>query len=178
MTQLLEIPVFFGLSIEVYFILLLISIPTYFFWRWVFRKRIIDKTKRNITALVSTIILTPVIYLGFIGIFIFLISREPSSNFDKSKWLTDREGRFAMGNDIVKSKILIGKDTNQVKQLLGQPTWQDSLNTSWTYDMGMGGGGLGFLFHNLSVQFWQSKSCEGGPHSNKRLEAQTANIGG
>lgn len=110
MTHLLEIPVLFGLSIEVYFILLLISIPTYFFWRWVFRKRIVDKTKRNITSLVSTIILTPVIYLGLIGIFIYLISREPSSDFDKSKWLTDREGRFAMGDDIVKSKILIGKD--------------------------------------------------------------------
>ena len=62
-----------------------------------------------------------------------------------------------MGDDIVKKNILIGKDTNQVKQLLGQPTWQDSLNTSWTYDMGMGGGGLGFLFHNLSVQFDKAK---------------------
>jgi hypothetical protein len=157
MTHLLEIPVFFGLSIEVYFILLLISIPTYFFWRWAFKKRIADKSKRNISALVSTIILTPIIYLGFIGIFIYLISREPSSDFHKSKWLTDREGRFAMGDDIVKSKILLGKDTNQVKQLLGQPTWQDSLNISWTYDMGMGGGGLGFLFHNLSVQFDKAK---------------------
>ena len=157
MTHLLEIPVFFRMGIEVYFILLLISIPTYFFWRWVFRKRIVDKTKRNITSLVSTIILTPVIYLGLIGILIYLISREPSSDFDKSKWLADREGRFAMGDDIVKKNILIGKDTNQVKQLLGQPTWQDSLNTSWTYDMGMGGGGLGFLFHNLSVQFDKAK---------------------
>ena len=157
MTHLLEIPVFFRMGIEVSFILLLISIPTYFFWRWVFRKRIVDKTKRNITSLVSTIILTPVIYLGLIGILIYLISREPSSDFDKSKWLTDREGRFAMGDDIVKKNILMGKDTNQVKQLLGQPTWQDSLNTSWTYDMGMGGGGLGFLFHNLSVQFDKAK---------------------
>lgn len=155
--HLLEIPVFFGLSIEVYFILLLISIPTYIFWRWAFKKRISDKTKRNISALVSTIILTPIIYVGLIGIFIYYITREPSSDFDQSKWLTDREGRFAMGDDIVKSKILLGKDTNQVKQLLGQPTWQDSLNVSWTYDMGNGGGGLGFLFHNLSVQFDKAK---------------------
>jgi hypothetical protein len=162
MMNLLEIPAFFGLSIEVYFILLCISIPTYFFWRWVFRKRIADKSKRNISALVSTIILTPLIYLGLIVIFIYLISREPSSDFDKSKWLTDREGRFAMGDDIVKSKILIGKDTNQVKQLLGQPTWQDSSNTTWTYDMGNGGGGLGFLFHNLSIQFEKAKAVKVG----------------
>jgi len=61
-----------------------------------------------------------------------------------------------MGDDIVKSKILLGKDTNQVKQLLGQPTWQDSLNVSWTYDMGFGGG-FGFLFHNLSINFDKNK---------------------
>lgn len=157
MTHLLEIPIFFGLSIEVYIILLLISIPTYFFWRSVFKKRITDKKKRIISALVSTIVLTPIIYVGLIGIFIYYITREPSSDFDKSKWLTDREGRFAMGDEIVKSKILLGKDTNQVKQLLGQPTWQDSLNVTWTYDMGNGGGGLGFLFHNLSVQFDKAK---------------------
>ena len=122
MMHLLEISVFFGLSIEVYFILLLISIPTYFFWRWAFKKRITDNSKRNVLALISTFILTPIIYLGFIWILIYLISREPSSDFDKSKWLADREGRFAMGDDIVKSKILLGKDTNQVKQLLGQPS--------------------------------------------------------
>jgi hypothetical protein len=157
MTNNLQIPIFFGLSIEVYFILLLISFPTYFFLHWVFRKRLDDKTKRNIVALVSTIILTPIIYLGLIGIFIYFISREPSSDFVKSKWLTDREGRFEMGDDIVKSKILIGKDTNQVKELLGRATFQDSLNVLWTYDMGCGGGGLGFLFHNLSVQFDKGK---------------------
>ena len=105
----------------------------------------------------STVVLTPIIYVGLIGIFIYFITREPSSDFDKSKWLTDKGGRFSMGDDIVKSKILLGKDTNQVKQLLGQPTWQDSLNTSWTYDMGNGGGGLGFLFHNLSVHFDREK---------------------
>lgn len=157
MTHLFEIAIFFGLSIEVYFILLLISIPTYFFWHWAFKKRIADKSKRNVLALVFTFILTPIIYLGFIWILIYLISREPSSDFDKSKWLADREGRFAMVDDIVKSKILLGKDTNQIKQLLGQPTWQDSLNISWTYDMGMGGGGLGFLFHSLAVQFDKAK---------------------
>ena len=61
-----------------------------------------------------------------------------------------------MGDDIVKSKILLGKDTNQVKQLLGKPTWQDSINISWTYDMGFGGG-FGFLFHNLEINFDKNK---------------------
>jgi hypothetical protein len=157
MKQLLDIPVFSGLSIKVYFILLFISISTFFFWRWLFRKYIVDKSKQKIATWTSTIILTPIIYVGLIAIFIFLITREPSSDFDKSKWLTDKEGRFEMGDDNIKSKMLIGKDTNQIKELLGQPTWQDSLNVQWSYDMGMGGGGLGFLFHNLTVRFDKNK---------------------
>jgi hypothetical protein len=47
--------------------------------------------------------------------------------------------------------MLIGKDTNQVKQILGEPAWRDETDKKWTYDMGCGGGGLGFLFHNLDL---------------------------
>lgn len=58
-----------------------------------------------------------------------------------------------MANSIIDSKILIRKDTNQVKQILGKPTLQNDFTKEWIYDMGMGGGGLGFLFHNLIFKF-------------------------
>jgi hypothetical protein len=156
MIKILHIPVLFGLSIEVYFLLFCIAIPTYFFWKWLFRRYNFDITKRNMAAWASTLILTPIIYVGFIVTFMFLVTREPSIAFDKSKWLEGKEGRFEMGDDIVKSNIVIGKDTNQVKQLLGQPTWQDTSNLHWTYNMGFGGG-FGFLLHNLSVSFDKNK---------------------
>jgi hypothetical protein len=57
-----------------------------------------------------------------------------------------------MAGNIIKSKILIGKDTSQVKQMLGEPTWTNARTQNWTYDMGTGGGGLGFLFHNLDLK--------------------------
>ena len=56
-----------------------------------------------------------------------------------------------MADDIIKSKMLIGKDTNQVKQIIGEPPWRDETAKKWTYNMGCGGGGLGFLFHNLDL---------------------------
>jgi len=147
----LYIPVIFGLSIEVYFILFFIFISTLFFWKWIMKKYIkVDKT-RKIATWLATLIVTPFIYFGLIILFIFLMSYTPSKNFDKTKWLTDKEERYQMVDDIIESKMLIGKDTNQVKQILGEPPWRDETAKKWTYDMGCGGGGLGFLFHNLDL---------------------------
>ncbi len=68
----------------------------------------------------------------------------PSKNFNKSQWLTDKEGRFQMASAIIESKMLIDKDTIQIKQILGEPTWGGDTTHVWTYDMGFGGGGYVF----------------------------------
>jgi nicotinic acid mononucleotide adenylyltransferase len=47
----------------------------------------------------------------------------PRKDFDQTKWQTDKKDRFQMANDIIKTNMLVGKDTNQVKQILGIPTW-------------------------------------------------------
>ena len=57
-----------------------------------------------------------------------------------------------MAGNIIKSKMLIDKDTSQVKQILGEPTSTNASTQVWTYDMGIGGGGLGFLFHYLYLK--------------------------
>jgi hypothetical protein len=66
-------------------------------------------------------------------------------------WLTGHNDRFKMADDIVSSKILIGKEANQILEILGKPTSGGS--KTWVYPMGMGGGGLGFMFHDLVVNF-------------------------
>ena len=149
---LLDIPVFFGLSIEVYFILLIIAIPTFFFWKWVLKKFIkVDRT-RKIATWTATLIGTLIIYVGLIMLFMFGMTYTPSKDFDKPEWILDKEGRFQMAGDIINSKMLIDKDTIQVKQILGDPTWGMDTTHVWTYDMGFGGGGLGFLFHHLNLK--------------------------
>ena len=62
-----------------------------------------------------------------------------------------------MALDLIDSKLLMGKDTNQVKQLLGDPTFGMNNENSYIYDMGFGGGGLGFMFHHLIVKFESNK---------------------
>jgi len=153
----LDIPVIFGLSIDVYFILLIIAIPTFLFWRWLLKKYITVDRTRKIATWSATIIGTPIIYVGLIMLFMLGMSYTPSRDFDKSQWLTDREGRFQMAGDIVSSKMLISKDTTEVKQILGDPTWRQPTIATWTYDIGMGGGGLGFMFHNLVIKFDKGK---------------------
>ncbi len=153
---LLDIPELFGLSIEVYIICLLIAVTIFFFCRWVLKKFIkIEKTKQVVTWTV-TLVATPIIYLGLIQLLMFAFTYTPSRDFDKSEWLTDKEGRFQMAGDIIKSDMLIGKDTSQVKQLLGDPTWGMN-NSSFVYDMGFGSGGLGFMFHHLIIKFDSNK---------------------
>ena len=157
MQHLLDIPVFFGVSIEVYFILLIIAVPTFFISRWVLKKFIkIDKIRRIFTW-VTTIILTPIIYIGLISLFIFWMAYTPSKDFDKSQWFADRESRFEMADDIIKTEMLIGKDTNQVKQILGDPNLCGDTTLIWTYDMGTGGGVIGFMDHTLQIQFKNNK---------------------
>ncbi len=158
MTDFSKIHTFFKPNTDVWLIFSCVAVPIFFFMRWIFRKFIFGAVKQKIATWVATIVLTPLIYFGLIYAFLFFISREPSSDFDKSKWLAgDKERRFEMADDIVDSKILIGKDTNQVKELLGKATSQDSSNQRWTYFVGTGGGGFGFLFHELSINFDKNK---------------------
>jgi len=148
---LLEIPMIFGLSIEVYFILFIIAIPTFYFWRWLLKKYIKVVRIRKITTWFATLIGTPIIYVVLIMLFMFVLTYTPSKDFNKLQWSTNIEGRFQMADDIISSKMLINKDTNQVKQILGKPSWTSAKTKVWSYDMGLGGGGLGFLFHNLNL---------------------------
>jgi uncharacterized protein HemY len=48
MHKLLNTPVIFGSSLEVYAIMIVIAIPTFFFWRWVLKKYIKDYKRRTI----------------------------------------------------------------------------------------------------------------------------------
>ena len=157
MTKQIFLTVFFGPNLEVCLILFCISVPTYFIWKFIYKKYIPEIRKQKKSIWISTIISTPIIYLGLIFIFIYVIFYEPTIDFNKSQWLSKKEVRFKMADGIVKSKMLIAKDISQVKELLGQPTLQDSMNLYWNYDMGMATGGLGFVFHNLSINFENGK---------------------
>jgi len=157
MFYLLDIPAFFNYSLEAYSIILVIAIPTFLFWRWLLKKFIKDRSRRIIFAWFFTILLSPVIYSGLIVLFIIYLTHEPSRDFDTVKWLSDRKNRYEMADDLVARKLLIDQDSILVKNIIGEPSWRDPARAYWSYDMGMGGGGLGFMFHDLRIQFKNDK---------------------
>lgn len=153
MMTLIYIPELFGISIAGYFIMLVIAIPIFFFWRWLLKKIIKADRIRIIATWLTTLILTPLIYVALIGLFFSILIHEPSKDFDKSQWFADKEERYQMADDIINNKMLNGKDTTQLKQIIGDPTSRGDSTQKWTYDLGMGGGGLGFMFHYLIISF-------------------------
>lgn len=160
---LLGIPVLLGYSIEVYLIQIAIAFPLFFFWKQILENKLQANSSRRIITWTATIISTPIIYGGFIWLFIYCITYSPTKRFNKTSWLTHKSIRYEMAGDLINSKQLIGLDTIEVKEVLGVPTSINLIDSSgnhirnWSYDMGSGGGGLGFLFHNLLIKFENEK---------------------
>jgi len=109
------------MSIEVPFIILILAIPTYFLSKWILKKLNFGNDKnRKFIALIPTIFLSPIIYIGLIYLWIFSVSYYPSNDFDKQVWEINIEERYKMSEDIIESKILIGKTKEEITELLGQ----------------------------------------------------------
>jgi hypothetical protein len=152
----LRLPVFFGLSFEVYIICFIISIAAFFLLKWGLKRFIKAGKTRAFVAATGALVVTPFCYFALVSLFILFISFTPSRNFDSAKWRDNREDRFQMADDIIKSNLLIGKDTSQVKQILGEPL-RGVYKDSYFYDMGYGVAGIGFLFHGLVIKFQRNK---------------------
>jgi hypothetical protein len=131
---LLYMPSFYGISIEVYFIVLLLAIPFFFAWRWLFRKILRSESVVAITAVLATVASAPIAYIVGVGIFFSLLLYHPNDEFDKERWHTDKEKRYELSEDIIKSELLIGKSKAEVKQLLGDD--YDGTEDDWHYYLG------------------------------------------
>jgi hypothetical protein len=59
---------------------------------------------------------------------------HPNDEFDKARWHTDKEKRYELSEDIIKSELLIGKSKAEVKQLLGDD--YDGTEDDWHYYLG------------------------------------------
>ncbi|MEZ0608882.1 hypothetical protein ACAW74_10225 [Fibrella sp. WM1] len=156
MTTLLYLPSFFGLSIEVYLILLLLGIPTFFVWRWLLNKFIKADKLRHITIWVATIVSTPLLYIGLVMLWLFSLSYHPTYDFDKEKWFTNKDKRYELSEDIIERKLLIGKTKSEVRQLLGNAGNANESN-HWVYQLGMKPGLANIDPDVLEVEFSNGK---------------------
>jgi len=145
------------MSPEVPAIILLIAIPTYFASRWVLKKQNIgDKQSRKLIAIVPAVLLSPVIYVGIIMIWLFAISYYPKQEFDKAKWEKNTEERYRMSQDIINSKMLIGKSEEEVILILGEDYSRFNENEI-IYELGHVPGLLNIDPDYLSIHFENGK---------------------
>ena len=163
MNTLLFIPELFGVSIEVYFILLLLGASTFFFWRWLFKKYVkVDRT-RKIATWSATILLTPMIYIGITMLWVFSINYYPSHAFDRQKWFADKEKRYELSKDIIETKMLIGKTKDEVRLILGDDGGTDEQDY-WSYYLGFRPQLFGIDPDVLDIEFKHGKVIKVGQH--------------
>jgi hypothetical protein len=109
------------MSPEVPIIILVLAIPIYFLCKWGLNKWGIGNPKnRKLTAIIPTIILSPIAYVGIIVIWIMTASYYPTQKFNKAEWDNNIEERYTMSTNIIRSEMLIGKTKEEVIELLGK----------------------------------------------------------
>lgn len=139
-------------NIGIIFIFCLIAyLVTYYFIK---RKNPKYKNK-TLVSIIAAGILGPILYLVVIVVFFSILFYEPKYNFDKTKWEKYKTKRYRMVESLIDQKLLHSKDSLKVKELLGNPDFRN--NDLWTYDVGHGGGGLGFMWHHLNITFLENE---------------------
>ena len=99
------------------------------------KKFITTDKSRKVATWTATVFSTPLFYVAIVLLWILSISYYPSHDFDKQKWHNDIEKRYELSEDLMNSKILIGKTKDEIKQLLGED-FQEWSADSWSYYLG------------------------------------------
>lgn len=162
MTQLTISTIVSGSSI-VLFILLVFGAPTFFIWHWLLKKSIKAEKKRKIATWTATLITTPIICIGIIMLLFSGISYHPTHDFDKEKWFADKETRYELSEDIIESKMLIGKTKSEVRQILGDENHSDQ-SDYWGYYLGFRPGLFNIDPDVLDIHFKDGKVIRVGQH--------------
>ena len=148
----------FGFDIQIIIIFGLLVLLVYFFLsRIVFNKKNFNK-KRNLYSIITTLIVSPVLFYFALAFFLFfwLSIPEFQQDFDQTTWAEEKEHRYKMRDDLVARRILEKKSKEEVIALLGEPDGGDSADI-WIYQMGASSAGLGWAFYHLNVSFENEK---------------------
>ena len=152
------------MSIEVPIIVLILAIPIYFLSKWILKKWNFGNEKnRKYLAIIPSVILSPIVYIGLIYLWIFSISYYPTNDFDKQTWESNPEERYKMSEDIIESKMLIGKTKQEIVELLGNDFYSYSENHI-AYGLGFVPGLFNIDPDVLDIYFENGKVTKVGQH--------------
>jgi hypothetical protein len=154
---------YFNISSGNWYFQLVIIILLYLIINWIVGKFIKKGISKNIVTIVSSVLLTPLVYSLFAAIFLSFLFYEyhPELKFNSIEWSENKNDRHHMRKDLIESELLIGKTKNEVIEILGKPenNFKVDLDTlkNWNYSMGNEGHGMGWKFHYLDLYFNNGK---------------------
>lgn len=103
-------------------IFLVLAVPVFFVVKWIFDKINPSRNSlKNPFLWLTTIVVTPIIYIGLIYTWILLSTYYPERDFDKEAWANNREKRYEYADDLVDNHKLIGLSKKDVIEMLGEP---------------------------------------------------------
>jgi len=97
------------------------------------------------------------LFLAIVGSSLF-VQCDQDQKFDKEIWKNEPEQRYKQVNDLINSKILLGKSKQEVRVLLTNDCkYCDDTNNSWMYYLGEGNDNKDFRWEVLDVEFKNDK---------------------
>lgn len=147
---------------EVIFIVSVIALIFYLVISKFLKNSIKDNYFRIFIGLIISIMFGIIFYVFSVAGLIYFLTKEKSRDFDKKDWILLNEDiekrlhRYEMIDDLIDSRVLIDKDSIQVKELLGKPNYKNTNENVWTYEAGTGGG-FGFVDHFLEIYYKKNK---------------------
>lgn len=141
---------------EIPIIALLIAVPTFLCWRWLFKKTIQTAWVRQGATWGATLVSVPLLYIAFIVAYISVVTYYPDRDFNREKWIADQETRYEYARDIIESKMLMGKTKAEVRELLGDDGHRDT-SDYWPYYLGFRPGLFNLDPDVLVIEFKEGK---------------------
>jgi amino acid transporter len=123
------------MGFDVILIMFVIAIVIFLIGYLILRKKQPNKNHlKNPILWVTTVVSTPIIYVGLIFLWITIATYYPKRDFNQEKWNADKETRFEYADDLVDSDKLIGLTKKDIIALLGEPDYETE--TRITYYIG------------------------------------------
>lgn len=112
----------FGISSEVYLIVLLLALLLFFVWKFIFKKL---KAKRLITySVIMAVITAPILYIITVACTLLIMMYYPNKDFDREKWFNDKEKRYEYSSSLKDDKLLDNKSKQEIRLYLGEPDYE------------------------------------------------------
>ena len=110
-------------------ITLLIGVFIFFLIKFILKKfKIIPPNRFKVISFLIALCLSPIVYSLIVAIYLFSYSGHPQIKFNNNLWYSKIHERYKMSEDIIDSKMLIGKNKEGVIKLLGDDFYEYNSN--------------------------------------------------